>query len=172
MVSVAVVTGPVGVGKSTVLREADALLTGAGVPHASVELEDLARFWGPEPATGCTWSDVAGRNLATVWANYRAAGADRLLLSLLMEHRSDLRLLREAIPDARITIVRLGAPLAVIEERVRSREPAIAEQELCAARWWVSRLEGSIFADHLVDNGDRPVREVAAEVLRVIGWLE
>lgn len=52
MVAVAVLTGPVGVGKSTVLREADALLVNAGVLHASVELEDIARFWGPESAQG------------------------------------------------------------------------------------------------------------------------
>ena len=172
MVPVAVVTGPIGVGKSTVLRNADALLAGAGILHASVELEDVARFWGPQPAGGNTRPDVAHRNLASVWANYRAAGADRLLLSLLMERRSDLSFVRDAIPDAHITVVRLHARLAVIEGRVRSREPATSEQELSAARWWVSRLEGSTFADHLVDNGGRPVREVAANVLRVLGWLD
>lgn len=172
MVPVAVVTGPVAVGKSAVLREADALLVGAGIPHASVELEDVARFWGPEPAAGHTRPDVACRNLASIWANYRVAGADRLLLSLLMERRSDLDLVRKAIPDARITVVQLQAPLAVIEGRVRSREPATAEQELSAARWWVSRLESSTFADHVVDNGGRPASEVAAEVLRVLGWLD
>lgn len=172
MVPVAIVTGPVGVGKSTVLREADALLVGLGISHASLEFEDIARFWGPESAAGGTRPDIAYRNLVSVWANYRTAGADRLLLSLLMDRRSDLDLVGEAIPDARITVVRLHAPLAVIEERVRSREPAIAEQELCAARWWVSRLEGSTFADHLVDNGGRQAREVAAEVLGLLGWLD
>jgi hypothetical protein len=170
-VPVAVVTGGVAVGKSAILREADELLVGADVPHASLELEDVARFWGPNPTAGGARPDVAHRNLASVWANYRAAGADRLLLSLLMERRSDLAPVRVAVPDARITVVRLHAPLAVIEGRLRSREPASFEQELSAVHWWVSRLEGSTFADHLVDNGDRPAREVAAEVLRVLGWL-
>jgi hypothetical protein len=78
------------VGKSTVLQEADALLVCADIPHASLEYEDIARFWGPRPSEGGTRPDVAYRNLATVWANCRDAGADRLLLSLLMEQRSDL----------------------------------------------------------------------------------
>jgi hypothetical protein len=174
MVAVAVITGPVGVGKSTVLREADALLVAAGVPHASVEIEDLARYWGPHPGRVGTRPDVACRNLAAVCANYRAAGADRFLLTLLMERRSDLRLVRQAIPDARITVVRLHAPAAVIEARVRSREPTDtdAEQELSAARWWVARLEGATFADHFVHNGSRPPREVAAELLHLLGWLD
>ena len=171
MIPVAVVTGPVGVGKSTVLKEADVLLVSAGVAHATIELEDVARFWGPSPGEGSTRPDVAYRNLASLWANYSAAGADRLLLSSLMERRSDLDPVRAAIPNASITVVQLYAPLSVIEERVRSRERT-PEQELSAARWWVSRLEGSTFADHLVDTSDRPPREVAAEVLRALGWLK
>jgi len=169
---VAVVTGPVGVGKSTVLQEADALLIGADIPHASLEFEDIARFWGPRPSEGGTRPDVAYRNLATVWANYRDAGADRLLLSLLMEQRSDLEPVRVAIPDANITVVRLHAPLAVIEERLLAREKTAPEQEVSAARWWVSRLERSTFADHVVDNTNRRPREAAAEVLHVLDWLK
>jgi len=33
------------------------------------------------------------------------------------------------------------------------------------------RLEHARLEDHLVDNHDRPVAEVAAEVRRVAGWL-
>ena len=172
VIAVAVITGPVGVGKSTVLQEADGLLVSAGIPHATVELENIARFWGPKAWEGGTRRDVGFRNLASVWANYSAAGADRLLLSLLMERHSDLLPVHEAIADARITVVRLHAPLAVIEERVRLREETAPEPELTAARWWVSRMEGSTFADHLVDNGDRPPRQTAAEVLRRLGWLD
>lgn len=119
VIPVAVVTGPVGVGKSTVLREADSLLVAAGIPHATVEFEDLARYWGRGPGEQRTRPDVAYQNLAAVWANYRAAGADRLLLSFLMERLGDLDPVHAVIADARITVVRLQAPLAVIEERLR-----------------------------------------------------
>jgi chloramphenicol 3-O-phosphotransferase len=170
MIPVAVVTGPVGVGKSTVLQAADALLVEAGVRHATVELEDIARFWPARPGERGN-ADIAYRNLASVWANYSAAGADRLLLGLLLEQRSDLLPVYEAIPGAEITVVRLHAPLPLIEERLRLREKTVSEAELNAARWWVSRLEGSLVADHLVDNSQRSPREVAADVLRAIGWL-
>jgi hypothetical protein len=149
MIPVAVVTGPIGVGKSTVLQEADALLVEAGIRHATVELEDIARSW-PARLGERGNADIAYRNLASVWANYSAAGADRLLLGLLLEQRSDLLPVYEAIPGAEI----------------------IPEAEVSAARWWASRSEGSLVADHWVDNSQRPPREVAADVLRALGWLE
>ena len=170
IIPVGVVTGPVGVGKSTVLQAADELLVGAGVPHASLELEDIARFCGTQPNERRDTAFVY-RNLASVWANYSAAGADRLLLSLLMEQRSELVPVEEAIPGAHIKVIRLQAPLPVIEKRLRVREKTIPKQEVSAARWWVSRLENSVFADHVVDNSHRPPREVAEEVLHVLGWL-
>ena len=39
------VTGPIGVGKTAVLHEADAMLIEAGVGHATVELEEIAGCW-------------------------------------------------------------------------------------------------------------------------------
>src|SRR5262249_58275196 len=46
---VLLVTGPVGVGKSALLHEADQLLVEAQIRHATVELEEIARCW-PAPA--------------------------------------------------------------------------------------------------------------------------
>ena len=171
MVPVAVITGPVGVGKSTILQEADALLIDAGVAHASLEIEDLARFWGRKPNERGN-AEIAYRNLAAIWANYRAAGADRLLLSLLMERRSDLGAVRRAVPDADFKVIRPHAPLSLIERRLRLREKTSPQEEVSAAKWWASRLKASRFADHVVDNSHRPPREVAVEILRVLGWLD
>jgi adenylylsulfate kinase len=167
---VGVITGPVGVGKSTVVQEANSLLIGTGVSHATVELEDIARFWGGKPSKSGN-AAIAYRNLASVWANYQEAGADRLLLSLLMERKSDLQGVYEAIPAAEIKVVRLSAPLALIEERLRLREKTIPDEEVSAARWWVSRLEDSEFADYVVSNDHRPPRAVAMEVLQLLRWL-
>jgi hypothetical protein len=151
-----------------VLHAADDLLIDAGVPHASLELEDIARFWGTPSERRNT--ALVFRNLASIWTNYRTAGADRLLLSLLMERRSELVPVREAIPGADIKVVRLQAPLSLIEKRLRLRETT-PTQELSAARWWTSRLEDAVFADHVVDNGGPSPREVATEILRLLGWV-
>jgi hypothetical protein len=168
---VLLVTGPVGVGKTAVLLEADALLTEARVPHAAVVLEELTRSW-PAPADD-EWNErVAYRNLACVWSNFAAAGAERLLLERVLEQRSQLREFQAAIPGAEVTVVRLRAPLALIEQRVHVRHAhAASEWHLGAARWLTPRMDAWAVEDHLVDNGDRPVHEVALNVLRLASWL-
>ncbi len=40
-----------------------------------------------------------------------------------------------------------------------------------AATHTAAALEQAAVEDHLVDNADRPVAEVAAEALRLAGWL-
>ena len=83
------------------------------------------------------------RNLAALWANYAADGRiDRLLLEKLVDHRSNLSPLYDAIPNTQLTIVRLHTPLALIEERLRRREPN-PESEISAARWWAPRANQS-----------------------------
>jgi hypothetical protein len=103
---------PIGVGKTAVLHEADVLLIEAGSHHATVELEEIARCW-PNAIEGSR-TTFAYQNLATLWSNFIAVGASRLLLSALVEQRSDLRLVSEAIPGAAITVVRLHAPLSAL----------------------------------------------------------
>lgn len=170
VVPVLLVTGPIGVGKTAVLHEADLLLIEAGADHATVEPEEVARCWPDTPDASSRLAFVYS-NLATLWSNFAAVGATRLLLAALVERRSELRFVTEAIPDAAVTVVRLHAPLAVLEERIRRREPARPDDELAGARWWTEQLERTRPEDHLVESDSRPIGEIAREVLHLAGWL-
>lgn len=169
MTAVLVVTGPVGVGKSTVLNEAEVILASAGLSHAAVVMHEIARC-GPA-APGDPWNEqLMWRNLAALWSNYSAQGVDRLLLEWLIERREQLHPINAAVPNATITIARLRAPLEVIEGRISRREPD-PDGELSAARWWAPRMDNWHYEDFLVDASGPSVREIAAEVLRIAGWL-
>jgi chloramphenicol 3-O-phosphotransferase len=164
-----IVTGPVGVGKSAVLHEADRLLVAAEMSHATVVLEEIARCW--PVATGEVGDErLVYANLASLWSNFADRGADRLLLELILEDRSQLPQLRRTVPGSEVTVVRLRAPLSVIEERVRKREPS-PDAELCGAHWLAAHMDESKIEDYLVENGERPLPDVAAEVLRLADWL-
>ena len=169
MVPVLLVTGPIGVGKTAVLREADSLLIEEGVCHATVELEEIARCW-PQAIEPSRVSFVYN-NLKALWSNYAAVGATRLLLSALVEHRSEVQRVSEAVPGAVITVVRLHAPLAVLEQRIRLREPASPDGEIDGARWWTQHFEGEHPEDYLLESDQRPVREIAGDMLRLADWL-
>ena len=163
-------TGPVGAGKSTVASAAAYLLREAGVPHAAVDLATIAMAW---PVPDDPWNErLAHRNLACMWANFQRAGADRLLLARVLEARSLLRHVVTAVPGAKVTVVRLRAPLAVLQARIRAREAGDPSWFLGAAAHTAQVLEQAGVEDHLVDCANRPVLEVAQEVLHLAGWLD
>jgi predicted kinase len=163
------VTGPIGVGKTAVLREADALLIEAGARHATLELEHVARCW--TIVTQDSRAKLVYQNLASLWSNFVASGAARLLPGGLVEQRSELRRISAAVPGAAVTVVRLHASQPVLESRIRLREPGPPESELVGARWWAHHFDEVQLEDHLVETDDRPVREIAREVLQMAGWL-
>ena len=170
-VPVLLITGPVGVGKSTVAAEAARLLRAANVPHALVDLAWIEQCW-PVPADD-PWNErLIHRNLACMWANFRQAGAGRLIVVRVLEARSLLRYVAAAVPGAQITVVRLRAPLAVLHARIRYREVSDPSWFLGAATHTAEVLEQARVEDHVVDNEDRPVADVAEEVLRRAGWLD
>ncbi len=169
-VPVLVITGPVGVGKSTIANEAAWLLRQADIPHALVDLDRVEQCW-PVPADD-PWNErVSHRNLACMWANFRQAGADRLIFVRVLEARSLLRRVADAVPGAQITVVRLRAPLSVLHERIRSREASDPDWFLGAATHTAKVFEQAQVEDHLVDNENRPATVVAEEVLHRVGWL-
>ena len=102
-------SGPVGVGKTTVLVEMHDILAARGVPHACIERDALAYSWPPR---GRFNEAAALENLAAVWANFHRAGAERLVVAGVVESEADVDGYRRAVPGARITLCRLTASAA------------------------------------------------------------
>ena len=106
-VPVLLITGPVGAGKTTVAAEAARLLREADIAHALVDLAWIEQCW-PVPADD-PWNErLTHRNLACLWANFCQAGAWRLIVVRVLEARSLLRHVAEAVPGTAITVVRPG----------------------------------------------------------------
>ncbi len=141
------------------------------MPHAAVCLSDIGRL-RPAPPDD-EWNErIAHRNLAALWRNFAAAGAERLLLERVLEARSLLERVAAAVPSAEITVVRLRAPLSVLHERIHEREAGDPSWYLGAAVYLVGVFKTAGVEDFAVDNVDRPAVEVAAEVLGRAGWLD
>jgi hypothetical protein len=79
------------------------------------------------------------------------------------------------VPGADISVVGLRAPLPILHARIAAREAGRDASQIDwyrnAAAVLVDRLENALVEDHCIDNVDRPVDEVAAEALRLVGWL-
>lgn len=170
-VPVLFITGPVGVGKTTVAYEAGTLLAAAGVPHAVVDLDALAAAY-PRPVDDGFNTRLAYRNLAAVWTNDAAAGAERLILAAVLEARTELQALREAIPGADVVVVRLRASPPTLIERVARREVGSGrEWHLHRSVELADQMEREAVEDHLVDTTDRDPVAIARVLLERVGWL-
>jgi hypothetical protein len=166
-----VVTGPVGVGKTTTAHEVGGRLRRAGVPHAVVDLDALAGSYPPPPDDPFN-SGMAFRNLAAVWANYAAGGAERLVVAYVFETRGELEWLRGAVPGAEIAVVRLRASDAALRARVGGRDRGESrERHLRRAVELARLMDERAIEEHLVETDGRAVEEVAAEVIERVGWV-
>ena len=91
------------------------------ISHAFVDM-DVLRHACPAPPGDPFNIRLGMRNLASIWANYRAAGIERLILADIVEDPSQAADYCVAIPGASVTIVRLTAPASVIARRLSGRE--------------------------------------------------
>ncbi len=167
-----VITGPVGVGKSTVAEAVSDLLSEHGLPHGVVEM-DCLRHCYPSPPGDRFHTALGYRNLAAVAANYRAAGAARLVLVDIVEARRQMDDYRAAIPGAEAMVVGLRGSLATIHSRLAGRESGgNLEWHQARAAELIGQWKASPVEDYLVDTEGRTPLEVARAVLAGCGWLQ
>ena len=168
MREVLVISGPCGAGKSSVGFECLELLEAGGVAAAMIDAE-LAYFH-PKPDDDPQGTRVAEQALAALAPIYSAAGIGRLLLPRVIERPRHLEVVHAALPGARFQVAWLQASTETIAERLAAREVG------SALAWHLQRAEeirSNALAHDLFDfvvDGERPVRDVAVEVLRRSGW--
>lgn len=167
---VLLVTGTVGAGKTTIAWELNDALGELKIPNAAIDLDGLTAQW---PQSSKWNTDLMFENLALLWPNYQAHGVTHLVLAHVFEDGTDLDRYRAAVPSAAITVVRLVSPHEIRVDRLLARMPPGPSRD-----WHLHRtgelegiLEGAAYEDFTVDNGDRPVREVALEILRRARWI-
>ncbi len=162
-----IITGPVGVGKTTVASEVSELLEQAGIAHAFVDLDAL-RWCFPRRADDRFSVRLGMKNLAAVWANFRERGAASLVVADVIESRDGLDRYRATIPGADIFVVRLSASLEALAERLQRRElGAGLAWHLQRAPELAAIMERNNVEDLLVATDGKTVTQIAEEILAV-----
>jgi hypothetical protein len=167
-VPVIVLTGTMGSGKTTVVSEASDILAARGVIHAAIDFDTL----GVARLPGDAASEVAWRNLASVWQNYARAGAERLLLAEALETGADLDRIRDAVPGSALVICRLRAGLETMQRRVALRDPGMLRDTFVARVAELDTLIDRAGLEHFcLSTEGCSVTEVARELLTRAGWI-
>jgi len=108
------------------------------------------------------------KNLAALVGNYLAVGVRLFVLGGAIRDRAELEDLKTEFPMP-LRVVRLTVPLEEIEKRLRSEVTTGRREDLCEAAVWVAGSLGVGIEEVTVSN-DRPIQEVAAEILNWLGW--
>ena len=182
---VLLITGPTGIGKSTIGFPAYMSCLSAGLTAAYLDLDQLGLL---RPGnTGDPGSHrLKARNLAAMWRNYQAAGATHLVAVGPMTREADFRIYAEALAGASITLARLQVKSDELRLRVASRgaggswpqpgdpligQPpeflaAVADQAVRAS----AALDQAGLGDVVIDTTGRTAAESAALLISAVGW--
>ncbi|WP_392750048.1 hypothetical protein [Streptomyces sp. LN590] len=165
------ITGTVGVGKTSVADAAGDLLAGSGVPNAVIDMDWLCRS-RPAPADDRFNFALLVRNLRCMVGNYLDAGATRLVLAGVVEDAEDREQCAKAV-GVGLSVCRLRVELPVVRQRLSRRHADEPE----ALRWHLDRsgeldgiLDRARVEDFTVDATHHRVDEAAAAVLEAAGW--
>jgi adenylylsulfate kinase len=161
------IAGAYGTGKSSVAAQMAELLEARDVPYAALDLDWLA--WANLPdAHGEAGHRLMLANLAPMIANFRAAGMTRFVLAGLLSGADEREDLRDTL-GMRLRVVRLTLSIDEIERRLAPDPTSGRRDDLERAREQVTEELGAGLEDLVVAN-DRPIGEVAAEIIRWLGW--
>ncbi len=165
-----IITGPVGVGKTSVANELSNLLEELTVPHVCVDMDALRSAYPPPPNDRFNLA-LGYKNLSAVWENCRLTGATHLVLADVIESSEQRSEYQDAVPGAAVLIARLRASASTLTARVGKRElghgytwHAARAIELAA------QMDRDQLEDFVVETEQRTVTEIAQAIVDRIGW--
>lgn len=179
--------GPTGVGKSTVAWSVYVKSRLAGRHTAFLDLDQVG-FLRPGSCADPGNHRLKAGNLAGVWNGFSASGARRLVVCGPLAQPEASGLYRAALPEATITMWRMGVGRGELQDRIMRRAggeapgagmpgdeiKGLSRSELVEVgdRAWrqAVALERSGVADFDVATDGRASAEIAEEVLRRSGW--
>ena len=165
---VLLLTGGLATGKTAVAREVVAAAADLSLRVAAIDLDWLG--WAAGATLGV--DELIGRNLMAIAANYTRAGIDNLVLARAVLSPSSLQDVREALPEWDLMVVRLDASRATLERRIRARDSgAELGEHLAEIDEFTALAIKTVPSAPVVLNEERPLRDVALEVMRLARWI-
>ena len=165
-----VISGPIGVGKTSVAEEVSNILVVQGVSHTLLDLDCLGETY-PKPGDDPFGMELMLANLASVWKNCAAAGSKNLVLARAIENDHDRTNVAACIPNSRPVICQLKANDETLIARIRKREigSGVDWHERRSLEMSANLKEGAP-ADFWVDTDNRSVVEIAKEIVGQVVW--
>ena len=165
-----IISGPVGVGKTTTAEELSAILEGEEVGHSFVDLDGLSKTY-PRPKDDRFGEQLALKNLRAVWAHAQEVGTSHLIVARVIETPDGAKRIAQSVGANDYVIVQLNASDSNLLNRVRQRE-------IGAGQDWHERraielarkMQSLSLADIEIDTDDKSIGSIAREIREHLAW--
>ncbi|MEM7215471.1 MAG: hypothetical protein AAF423_08010 [Pseudomonadota bacterium] len=165
-----IISGPVGVGKTSTGEEVSNILVRRNIAHTLIDLDCLAETY-PRPENDKYGTILAYRNLARVWENCQAAGSKNLVVARVIESNKDTQAICSSVPYSKPIVCQLIASDTTLIDRVRKREIGSGlEHHEKRSLELASSLGENAPADFVVDTNGKTIVEIASRVVNEIVW--
>ena len=172
MIPILLITGPVGVGKSTVALEISEILNKKDISHAMIDI-DYLRYAFPRPKDDPYAIEVGYKNLADVVKNFLDFGVTRLIIPTILEEKEDIERIKQIIPNASVIVVRLRGALSTIENNLKQREIGMGlDWHLQRAKELHEHYEITEIEDIVIDIDNKSINHLANEIIEKSHLLE
>lgn len=161
------IIGAYGSGKSSIAMEMADIIEQRPLPYALLDLDFLG-WYGTPSSDSHTDPSVLLRNLSAVVANYRDAGVRYFIVAGTVSDAAEVKGIRDTLPVA-LRVVRLTLSLEATTRRLGTDPTSGRANDLRQAAAQIASSIGAGFEDLTVSN-DRPLREVANEILAWLAW--
>jgi DNA polymerase III delta prime subunit len=184
---VLLLTGPTGVGKSTIGFQFYLDCLNAGFVAGYVDLGQIG-FLRPGGASDPRDQSLGARNLAAIWRTYRSAGASRLVVTGHIDSEAEFQCYARELPGAQIALCRLRAEREELTRRILSRgaggswpepgdslrgQPAGFLRAVANRVWGQEAARGQAWLGGLsLDTDGHTPREAASLLASATGWHE
>ncbi len=167
--SILLVTGPVGVGKSSVADEVFEILRRTSASVALINFDELT-YASPRSKDDPYGTKLGLKNLSAIWPNYIEAGIDNFIIPYVVETKRDIDRFGASISGADVWVVRLAASIGVLRERLRNRPMGGSlEWHLNRAAELNDLYAASGIGDLVIDTDNKTIRAIADEVIQSWG---
>ena len=166
MTNMLLITGAVGVGKSSVADVLyDKISNNKEATIALINFDELT-YYSPRPKDDPYGTKMGLKNLEKIWQNYNMAGINNLIIPYVIESQADIDDFTSCIVNANVYVVVLRANFETLKNRIISRPLSWdVDWHIKRAKQQIKIYQQSNIGNLYIDTNSKSLKDIAQTIM-------